>query len=80
MIIPCSTTSFIASAQKNVEGDLFVMNTDFFIQKKKMLKLREELIAIEQNRLNGTKEYSIQEVDEYLNNIIDEISFRDKKS
>ena len=56
------------------------MNTDFFIQKKKMLKLREELIAIEQNRLNGTKEYSIQEVDEYLNNIIDEISFRDKKS
>ena len=36
-----------------------------------MLKLREELLAIEEERICGAKYYSIDEIDEFLDNVIE---------
>ncbi len=47
---------------KNGEGDLVVMDIESFTRREKMLKLREELLAVEEARLNGEKGFSIDEV------------------
>lgn len=47
---------------KNGEGDLVVMDIESFTKREKMLKLREELLAVEEARLNGEKGFSIDEV------------------
>lgn len=38
---------------KNGEGDLAVMDIDTFTRREKMLSLREELIAVEEDRIAG---------------------------
>ena len=38
---------------KNGEGDLVVMDITAFDRREKMLKLREELLAVEEDRLRG---------------------------
>lgn len=47
---------------KNGEGDLVVMDIESFTRREKMLELREELLAVEEARLNGEKGFSIDEV------------------
>ncbi|MBO5462968.1 MAG: type II toxin-antitoxin system Phd/YefM family antitoxin [Clostridia bacterium] len=47
---------------KNGEGDLVVMDIESFTKREKMLKLREDLLAVEEARLNGEKGFSIDEV------------------
>ena len=47
---------------QNGEGDLVVMDIESFTKREKMLKLREELLAVEEARLNGEKGFSIDEV------------------
>ena len=58
---------------KNGEGDLVVMDIAAFSRREKMLKLREELISVEEARLAGQKGYSVDELDLYLANIISEV-------
>lgn len=41
-------------------------------REKMMMKLREELLSVEESRMSGTTGYSLDELDRYLNNIIDE--------
>ena len=48
------------------------MNTEICNQKEKMLKLREELLAVEEDRLAGRKGSTIDELDAYLNAVIEE--------
>jgi cell division septum initiation protein DivIVA len=38
-----------------------------------MLKLREELIAVEEERIRGAKYYSIDEIDEFLDAVIEDV-------
>ncbi len=57
---------------KNGEGDLVVMDIDTYNHWEKMLKLREELLAAEEDRLAGQKGCTLDELDQYLNNVIDE--------
>ena len=45
----------------NGEGDLVVMDIDAFNQREKMLKLREELLQVEEERINGSKGLSMAE-------------------
>jgi len=47
---------------KNGGGDLVVMDIKSFTQREKMLKLREELLAVEEDKVRGSKGYSINEV------------------
>lgn len=57
---------------KNGEGDLVVMDIESFTRREKMLTLREELLAVEEDRLHGDEGYSIREVTAMMRNAIQE--------
>lgn len=59
---------------KNGEGDLVVMDIESFERREKMLKLREEQLAVEEDRAAGRTGCTVEELDEYLNRIIEEVS------
>ena len=48
-----------------------VMDIEAFARREKMLKLREELISVEEARLNGNRGYTLDEVDNKLNELLD---------
>ena len=58
----CKTTGEPVYLTKNGEGDLVVMDIEAFTRREKMLKLREELLAVEEDRLHGAPDYSVDEV------------------
>ena len=58
---------------KNGEGDLVVMDIDTYMRREKMLKLREELLAIEEDRAAGSMGVTADELDSYLERIIVEV-------
>ena len=60
------------SPPKNSKGNLEVMNIETFTSRKKILKLREELLAAEEDRLVGRTGVTLNELDKYLGGIIDE--------
>lgn len=69
----CRSTGEPVYLTKNGEGDLVVMDIAAFTRREKMLKLREELLAVEEDRLTGQPGFSLDEVDSYLTGIIDEV-------
>lgn len=48
------------------EGDLVVMDIETYNRREKMLKLREELLAVEEDRIAGRKGCTLDELDAYL--------------
>jgi len=56
---------------KNGEGDLVVMSIEGYCYREEMLDLREKLLDAEMERVNGSKKYSIDEVSERMNKLID---------
>lgn len=42
-------------------------------RREKMLKLREELLAVEEGRVDGRRGCTLDELDTYLNDVIDDI-------
>ena len=54
------------------DWDLVVMDIETFIRREKMLKLREELLAVEEDRATGRMGISPDELDSYLDSIITE--------
>lgn len=48
---------------KNGEGDMVLMDIKAFEEREAVLDLREKLLIAEQNRLNGVKTYSADEVE-----------------
>lgn len=58
---------------KNGEGDLAVMDIETYNRWVKMLKLREELLAVEEDRIAGRKGCTLDELDAYLNDMIEEV-------
>ena len=69
----CRKTKEPVYLTKNGEGDLVVMDIESFSRREKMLKLREELIAVEEDRLRGAKYYSVDELDEFLDSVIEDV-------
>lgn len=69
----CKKTKEPVFLTKNGEGDLVVMDIETYNQREKMLKLREELIAAEEECLHGGKLYSLDEIDEQLEAVIVEV-------
>lgn len=59
---------------KNGEGDLVVMNIEAFTRREKMLALREELLAVEEARMNGETGYSVDDVASAMKAAISEAS------
>ncbi len=69
----CKTTGEPVYLTKNGEGDLVVMDIEAFSRREKMLKLREELLAAQEDRLAGRTGVTPDELDTYLESIIDEV-------
>ncbi len=69
----CRRTAEPVYLTKNGEGDLVVMDIESFTRREKMLKLREELLAVEEDRLSGRPGYTLDELDAYLDEIINEV-------
>lgn len=68
----CRKTAEPVFLTKNGEGDLVVMDIETFNRREKMLKLREELLAVEEDRLSGQMGCTLDELDAYLDGIIAE--------
>ncbi|MDD2482373.1 MAG: type II toxin-antitoxin system Phd/YefM family antitoxin [Lutispora sp.] len=58
---------------KNGEGDLVVMDIETFVRRESMLRLRENLIATEEERLSGKSGYSVDEVSNMMKDAIKEV-------
>ena len=61
----CKKTGEPVYLTKNGEGDLVVMDINAFSRREKMLKLREELISVEEERLAGGVDFSKLTVKRY---------------
>ena len=69
----CKSSGEPVYLTKNGVGDLVVMDIDAFTRREKMLKLREELLAVEEDRMAGRIGVTPDELDSYLENTIDEV-------
>ncbi|HLR37146.1 MAG TPA: type II toxin-antitoxin system prevent-host-death family antitoxin [Chitinophagaceae bacterium] len=68
----CKETGEPVYLTKNGEGDLVVMDIASFSRRESMLRLRENLIAVEEDRLAGKKGFSPDDVDEMMKRAIKE--------
>ena len=57
----CRKTDEPVFLTKNGEGDLVVMDIATYNRREKMLKLREELLAVEEDRVRGSEGYTVSE-------------------
>ena len=62
----CRKTAQPVFLTKNGEGDLVVMDMETYNWREKMLLLREELLRVEEDRLNGAAGYSADEVERLM--------------
>lgn len=69
----CKATGEPVYLTKNGEGDLVIMDIEPFTRREKMLKLREELLAVEEDRLHGAPDYSVDEVSAMMESVIREV-------
>ena len=68
----CRKTGEPVFLTKNGEGDLVVMDIETYNRRERMLKLREELLAVEEDKMAGRTGCTLQELDDYLEGIIEE--------
>lgn len=68
----CRKTESPVYLTKNGEGDLVVMDIESFTRREKMLQLREQLLAVEEDRAAGRGGCSVDELESYLDGILDE--------
>ena len=66
----CKTQNQPVFLTKNGEGDLVVMSMEAYSYREEMLDLREKLLEAEAKRLNGAKAYTLDEVNEKLEALI----------
>ena len=69
----CRKTAEPVFLTKNGEGDLVVMDIETYNRREKMLGLREELLAVEEDRMAGRTGTTVDELDAYLDDIIEEV-------
>lgn len=76
----CRKTAEPVFLTKNGEGDLVVMDIETFNRREKMLKLREELLTVEEDRLAGRSGCTLDALDAYLDDVIAQIQAHVKQS
>ena len=69
----CKRTGEPVYLTKNGEGDLVVMDIETFARRESMLRLRENLVAAEEDRLSGRPGHSIDEVSAMMKAAIREV-------
>ena len=68
----CKSSGEPVYLTKNGQGDLIVMDLAAYERREKMLTLRERLLNVERGRINGVRDYSIDELNDDLGRIISE--------
>ena len=68
----CRETAEPVFLTKNGEGDLVVMDIETYNRREKMLKLRDEMLSVEEDRMRGSEGYSIDEVTSMMRSAIKE--------
>ena len=68
----CKKTKEPIYLTKNGEGDLVVMDIEAFSRREKMLQLREDLLAVEEDRMAGRIGVEIDDLDKKLDQLIQE--------
>ena len=68
----CRKTKEPVYLTKNGEGDLVIMDIESFPRREKMLKLRENLLAVEEDRAMGRRGCTIDELDRFLDSVLEE--------
>lgn len=68
----CRRTQEPVYLTKNGEGDLVIMDIESFTRRERMLKLRENLLAVEEDRAMGRRGCTIDELDRFLDGVLDE--------
>lgn len=74
----CKETGEPVFLTKNGEGDLVVLDIETYTRRERMLQLRENLVAVEEDRLSGKLGFSIDEIDTMLKKAITEVSNEQK--
>ncbi len=69
----CKSSGEPVYLTKNGRGDLVVMDIEAFTRRERMLRLREELLAVEEDRLAGRAGVTPDQLESYLEIIIDEV-------
>lgn len=69
----CGKTADPDFLAKNDEDDLTITGIDTFNRREKMLKLQEELLAVEEDRSQGQGGCSLDELDAYLDGVMTEV-------
>ncbi len=64
---------------KNGEGDLVVMDIEAFSKRESMLRLREHLVAVEEERLSGKNGFSIEETVSMMQAVFQEVTHGKRK-
>ena len=67
----CRQTRNLVYLTKNGEVDLVVMDIEGFTCREKMIQLRENLLAVEEDRTMGRKGCTIDELDSFLERTCD---------
>ena len=68
----CRETKTPVYLTKNGEGDLVVMDIESFTRREKLLKLREDLLAVEEDRTMGRCGCTLDELERYLDECLGE--------
>ena len=68
----CRKTKEPVYLTKNGEGDLVIMDIESFTRREKVLKLRENLLAVEEDRIMGRQGCTIDELERFLDGIVNE--------
>ena len=68
----CRRTAEPIFLTKNGEGDLVVMDIETYNRREQMLKLREELLEVQEDRIRGSKGYSVDQVAQMMRDAIQE--------
>ena len=69
----CRKTAQPVFLTKNGEGDLVVMDIGTYSQREAMLKLREDLLSIEESKQNGEFGTTIEELESELQEVIESV-------
>ena len=68
----CRRTQEPVYLTKNGEGDLVIMDIESFTRREKMLELRENLLAVDEDRAMGRRGCTIDELDRFLDGVLEE--------
>lgn len=69
----CRKTKEPIFLTKNGEGDLVVMDIETYNRREKMISLREKLLSIEEDRLEGRNGCSVDDLEIFLDGLIEEV-------